>query len=225
MSCFQLIVEFDVGVVDLAILEIHERGQSSLYFGKDYSKEFDYFIRQTHTLKTLEMKYVQKMKLSRYVCDESNSKMFVNCINEYYEERLKCNLPWTNFKKSKNLQKTCTSDKDYDEFLNISKSLVTSQVKKEIEKKGCFIPNCAQKFWKVKTSIEIPSLVKGNKTSIVYLMPAKAKVPSRTEVPLYTFSTFFAEVGGYLGLLVGESLISFYERFQHFFSKFRKQKH
>ena len=42
-----------------------------------------------------------------------------------------------------------------------------------------------------------------------FLMPPNPKVLVRTEVKLYTSINFFAEVGGYLGLLLGESLISY----------------
>ena len=202
---------------------MHERGQSSLYFGKDYSKTFDYSNKDTYSIKTLEMKSVQKMKLSRHDCDESNSQMFMDCINEYYEEKLNCNLPWIN-RNSENHQKTCASDKDYEEYLNISTSIFQSQVRKEIENKGCFVPNCIQNFWKVKTSREIVD-PNQEKTALLYLMPGKKKILTRKEVPLYTFSTFFAEVGGYLGLLVGESLYSFYERGLNILSKLKKQKY
>ena len=203
---------------------MHERGQSSLYFGKDYSKEFDYLNDDSYThMKTLEMTLVQKMKLSRYDCDESNSQMFVDCINEYYEEKLNCNLPWIN-RNSENPQKTCASDKDYEEYLDISTSIFQSQVRKEIENKGCFVPNCIQNFWKVKTSREI-IVPNQEKTDLLFLMPGKKKIMARKEVPLYTFSTFFAEVGGYLGLLVGESLYSFYERGLNILSKLKKQKY
>ena len=40
-------------------------------------------------------------------------------------------------------------------------------------------------------------------------MPPKPKVLVRREVKLYTAINFFAEVGGYLGLLLGESLLSY----------------
>ena len=40
-------------------------------------------------------------------------------------------------------------------------------------------------------------------------MPENTKVLSRKEVRLYTLLNFFAEVGGYLGLLLGESLLSY----------------
>ena len=42
-----------------------------------------------------------------------------------------------------------------------------------------------------------------------FMMPQKPKVFERREVKLYTPINFFAEVGGYLGLLLGESLISY----------------
>ena len=40
-------------------------------------------------------------------------------------------------------------------------------------------------------------------------MPENTKFLFRKEVRLYTLLNFFAEVGGYLGLLLGESLISY----------------
>ena len=52
------------------------------------------------------------------------------------------------------------------------------------------------------------TLLKGT-GQLEFLMPQKPKVLMRREVKLYTLINFFAEVGGYLGLLLGESLISY----------------
>ena len=46
-------------------------------------------------------------------------------------------------------------------------------------------------------------------TGFKYYMPENTKVLFRKEVRLYTLLNFFAEVGGYLGLLLGESLIAY----------------
>ena len=46
-------------------------------------------------------------------------------------------------------------------------------------------------------------------TGFVYDLPHHTKVLVREEVQLYTLINFFGEVGGYLGLLLGESLISY----------------
>ena len=40
-------------------------------------------------------------------------------------------------------------------------------------------------------------------------MPQNTKVLFRKEVRLYTLLNFFGEVGGYFGLLLGESLLSY----------------
>ena len=42
-----------------------------------------------------------------------------------------------------------------------------------------------------------------------YGMPHHTKLLIRKEVRLYTTINFFAEVGGYLGLLLGQSLLSY----------------
>ena len=42
-----------------------------------------------------------------------------------------------------------------------------------------------------------------------FIMPKQPKVLVRREMKLYTPINFFADVGGYLGLLLGESLISY----------------
>ena len=46
-------------------------------------------------------------------------------------------------------------------------------------------------------------------TGFEFMMPQKPKVFVRREVKLYKPINFFAEVGGYLGLLLGESLVSY----------------
>ena len=200
----------------LTLIEMHEKGQSSLYFGKDYSKNLDYTSGNTFSLITLEMTKVQKMKLPSYNCDETNSVRFVDCINEYYEEMLNCNLPWVN----NNHKRTCSTNNDYETFLNISRSIFTNNTRGQIEDRGCFIQNCIQHYWRVKLARKLKGYY--NQTVVHYLMPAKSKVSFKREIPLYTFSSFFAEVGGYLGLLVGESIFSFYKSIKHFMTKIRK---
>ena len=46
-------------------------------------------------------------------------------------------------------------------------------------------------------------------TGFQYHLPRHTKVLVRKEVKLYTLINFFAEVGGYLGLLLGESIFSY----------------
>ena len=71
----------------------------------------------------------------------------------------------------------------------------------------CFftIPNCQQRSWETKKEI----LTGYEASGFEFIMPKQPKVLVRREVKLYTPIHFFADVDGYLGLLLGESLISY----------------
>ena len=86
------------------------------------------------------------------------------------------------------------------------------EIKQEIIKEGCFQPNCKQRTWAIEKQTEFGD---GNcetgencLSTFRFFFP-QTDVLIRTEIKLYTFLNFFAEVGGYLGLLLGESLISY----------------
>ena len=46
-------------------------------------------------------------------------------------------------------------------------------------------------------------------TRLRYTFSHNTKILVRTEIKLYTLASFFADFGGYLGLLLGESLVSY----------------
>ena len=66
------------------------------------------------------------------------------------------------------------------------------------------MPKCEQRSWSIRSQEK----EKGS-AGFWLLMPENTKVLIRKEVRLYTLLNFFGEVGGYLGLLLGESLISY----------------
>ena len=76
---------------------------------------------------------------------------------------------------------------------------------KELSKEGCFMPKCKQRSWDIRFKYPMDNEHAG----FWYTMPEHTKVIFRKEVRLYTVLNFFAEVGGYLGLLLGESLFSY----------------
>ena len=94
-------------------------------------------------------------------------------------------------------------------------SIGNSEFKGELEKKGCTIPNCEIRTWHIESgqkeniSISMPD-ISGQNLLLTISFPHSSKVLVRNEINLYTVSSFFADVGGYLGLLLGESLISYF---------------
>ena len=89
-------------------------------------------------------------------------------------------------------------------------NILKPETREELINEGCFIPNCMQRSWKVENERNIEK-IKNDSIIIGFLfeMAQHTNVLIREEVELYTLINFFAEVGGYLGLLLGESLISY----------------
>ena len=72
--------------------------------------------------------------------------------------------------------------------------------------KGCLIPKCKQRKWNI---IENGYFALENTTGFSFKIFHGTQVKVKKEVKLYTFTNFFAEIGGYLGLFLGESLVSY----------------
>ena len=82
------------------------------------------------------------------------------------------------------------------------------------EHQECQIPNCQQRTWTIESTTNFnPINSKKNRsessTVRVYKFPQYTKLLVRNEIKLYTFASFFSDVGGFLGLLLGESLVSY----------------
>ena len=139
-----------------------------------------------------------------YTCNEENQNNFMHCVENYYSKKLGCLLPWS-IKGGKTNQtgNACKGKNKFREFKNISMNILKTEETEELIKEGCFIPNCQQRSWEMKKA-RLTEF-----TGFEFMMPQKPKVFVRREVKLYKPINFFAEVGGYLGLLLGESLVSY----------------
>lgn len=139
-----------------------------------------------------------------YTCNEDNHNHFMYCVENYYSKKLGCLLPWSIKNRQNHATGNVCKGKDkFREFKNISMNILRTEQTKELIKEGCFIPNCQQRTWEMKKDRLTES------TGFEFMMPQKPKVFVRREVKLYKPINFFAEVGGYLGLLLGESLVSY----------------
>ena len=131
----------------------------------------------------------------------------MQCVENYYSKKLGCLLPWS-IKDWKNnyTGNACKGKEKFKEFENISKNILRTKETNDLIKEGCFAPNCLQRSWDIKKEKFNDYQVD---PAFEFLMPPKPNVLVRREVKLYTAINFFAEVGGYLGLLLGESLIAY----------------
>ena len=146
------------------------------------------------------------MNKHSHACNEDNKNDFMHCVENYYSKRLGCLLPWSTKNGLNNHSgNICKSKEKFQEFKNISFNILRKKEIRELVKEGCFIPNCQQRSWEFKKE----SFKEVTKSGFDFTINENPKVLVRREVKLYTAINFFAEVGGYLGLLLGESLISY----------------
>ena len=188
------------------MLQYHQERDSP--YAYKLTQEEIHWIGKDSYLFFILMKQIDTLNMNKhsYTCNENNQNNFMQCVENYYSKRLGCLLPW----KLQNGQNNhtdhiCKSRDKFREFKNISKNILRTEETNELIKEGCFIPNCHQRSWDFKKD----KLTEYANAGVEFLMPQKPKVLVRREVKLYTAINFFAEVGGYLGLLLGESLIAY----------------
>ena len=150
---------------------------------------------------------VKRLKKSNFICHEDNSNRQEDCLNNYYTSKLNCTLPWV---QAYNQEHTslCNGKDKFKEFKNLSMSIRGLGTTNELYERGCIISNCEQKSWNI-ASVKMLKNQK-NFTWPCFIFSGRTKVLLRNEIELYTISSFFADIGGYLGLILGESLVSYF---------------
>ena len=183
-----------------SFIEIHEIGQSLHNYYIDQRKIEYIASAKTYRKKFGKQVVTQKLKTSKMDCNEDNSNKMMNCVNNFYAKKLGCTLPWVRQNGVK-----CTGKEKFEEFKNLSTKVIEAGIEKELMEEGCLIPNCHQRTWTIDSTTTFES----EEQKIVLNFPHYTKVLVRNEIKLYTFSSFIADIGGFLGLLLGESLVSY----------------
>ena len=195
------------------MVEQHEPGQSSYHYRFDWlegmeSKEKKYGY-QEYFISTV----TTSLKKHDYDCDEKNQMKKTECIDEFLTKQLNCSLPWM---KNKVNSLNCTGNLTilrelYYNFRH-NQSNLSPQVIKDLRK--CLIPNCISTKWR-KTHAAKWLLLDQNgqekkpeRVSIHWILPSNAYTIKRREIFLANASTFFADIGSYLGLFLGASILS-----------------
>ena len=140
----------------------------------------------------------------------------IGCFQRYLERKIGCKLPWmTPLPSESNAMKLCQTKTDYDAFMRTFGGLVRLSENTISRLTGC-LPACSRNEYTrrlVSNSHEARSKDDNgtDKTMThVFYFPSGRYVEKRYYYT-YNGNAFFADIGGYLGLLLGHSVLSFYD--------------
>ena len=192
-------------------LDWHAPGKSLHNFDFEWGNSFDIvYVMKGYTYVPITVE-TTKLKLSSFDCYEENLMNNTDCINDFINEELKCQLPWLEEKLPIGLE-ICSGSEKLKEFRKLYTHLTSTETSKRIEMKGCFKPNCETLSW-VKSYTETYDFQSKdygglNGTKLWLGLPKSTHTIQRTEILLADFSTFLADFGSYLGLFLGASILS-----------------
>ena len=203
-------------------IERHERGQSRRGFFLDAIQDSvditNSGIGNRHMFtETLTV----SLKSRKHECYQNNSMEAVNCFNDFMAEELDCQLPWDLNPDLK--MDRCKTELQFAAFWNLSLKMTSLESKVKLKRKGCFVPNCIQRSWKL-LKLELKKFDQEedlNQFAFNAYVSSHAKVLKREEVKLADFSTFLADFGSYIGLFLGASFLSVIDYIFEMFGKLR----
>ena len=146
----------------------------------------------------------KKLKTSKMDLHEDNSHNMMNPVISFYAKKLGCTLTWVQESGPK-----CSGKEKFEDFKNLSAKLKGNSIGKELMEEGCPIPNCQERAWTVYFTEKFDNSENKSSSTLDLNFPHYTKVLVRNEIKLYTFSSSIADIGGFLGLLLGESLVSY----------------
>ena len=136
------------------------------------------------------------------------------CITDHIYSKINCTLPWAEEANDKDVH-LCSSPEEYDlYYAAVMEGMFYNS--EYIEKVAKCTPGCKRTEYSAKLvySIKDPTLSEKWRLNIFF---AKDKFPLKEQFYIYGTTNLIADFGGYLGLLLGYSLLGFYDSLMDFF--------
>ena len=145
-------------------------------------------------------------------CDASDEDLSVSkCVGRFIERNLNCSM---RFLMSNSMQKTCKLNENLDmEYFEHIETLITHKINRQEEREmfemtGC-MPGCSKRKFELSMSkFQVP--INTHREVEMRLKIPHGEYRLAEEYYLYDMDSFIPDVGGYLGLLLGYSLLSMY---------------
>ena len=147
-------------------------------------------------------------------CDANNAQDPFNCINRYISNELRCSYPWSK-KDSIAGYDNCFSKEHLSQFHQIANEILAGKRNYDLTRYGCMLKNCDHFAWKSNLIYEFEDPeamgINSNIQTLLQFTFMATEMEVTKEYYLYEMSNFIADVGGFLGLLLGASIASMIE--------------
>ena len=159
------------------------------------------------------------------------------CLEDYFASNINCTLPWLSEKSGSKLP-VCTNHLGYRQYIGSFTDIIGFETDNFTQTAKC-IPSCKRAEYSVKLFTESPGLEPKvynylgvdngfqNAWQVEFFF-GKDRFTKREQYYTYDYQNLWADFGGYLGLLLGYSLLGFYdtltEYLQIVFNKCNKRK-
>ncbi|XP_059096329.1 uncharacterized protein LOC131890900 [Tigriopus californicus] len=172
------------------------------------------FLPDNSSVISLEEKVMSSKSRPGHICDERGQAKTFQCTQKYIASNMPCHLPWLP-KNEASPKRPCNETKDWTSltvmWMDLYKNVTYD---KFVRTTGC-VPNCRIRKYDAKiTSSNIPPLFDSlpfNHSHTLFIQMRQSMITVQSEKFFYDSSSFIADVGGFLGLLLGLSVMDIAE--------------
>ena len=193
---------------------IHDKGNmvhnspgsfGSAYSYTDISSSKNVTVIVIHEISKKVVSYLNDEKTP---CQQMPRTVELNtCIQDHIQNDIGCTLPWSNHSSE---YPECTASGQYNRFLQTYQEIARLTERSIAERTGCR-PSCQRNEFtaNIVNRAERPSKPAGFFTCNFFY--ASGRYVEKTYYYVYDWVHLLADVGGYMGLLLGFSLLSMYD--------------
>ncbi len=130
-------------------------------------------------------------------------------MTSFVMSRLDCHLPWIPT-ESGNQKRACSRPEDLDNYIDVN-GIRQGKLKQALKDFGCLRDNCIRNTFRVMGRDSYSGTFSNETGSLILDITPDDCIQITRQILIYGFSNFVADFGGYLGLLLGASLLSVYD--------------
>ena len=184
---------------------------------KTFKKKLGFTSIPRRYVEFLEVKRVHRTYLD-HPTDPCSNEININmtgCIAEYITDKIGCSPNIQGIELT--TRPPCKTRKHLEAFANISLKLEDADATMMYDMTGCLSSCEKEKFDIITETSEYTSKkAKGARNDAVFVFTIYNKTYVEEEqYILYDTNSFFADVGGFMGLILGSSILNMYDEFIH----------